>query len=181
MVDCFELFELQISTKIINTYSFNAGREVLKLRRKLMLSIYSRSRTDREVAKIMKHPARFKEGILDGARKSGRAIQKRATTMLSTGTRSGRKYPNLKFQSSAPGEYPRSQSGELMRTVYYDSSPTSIRVGATATHALYLEEGTKRMSARPHPSLPWLRLAMELEERNIVNYLRESVREKLEC
>ena len=146
-----------------------------------MLSIYSRPRTDREIAKIMKHPLLFKEGILDGARKAGRTIQKRATTMLSTGTRSGRKYPNLKFQSSAPGEYPRSQSGELLRTIYYDSSHTSIRVGATANHALYLEKGTKRMSARPHPSLPWLRLAMELEERNIENYLRDGVREKLQC
>ena len=76
-----------------------------------MLDIFAPRSTDIKVSKLMKHPSLFKRGIQEGAMLAGRSIQRRATTMLGTGTRTGRKYSGLPNRSSAPGEYPRSQSG----------------------------------------------------------------------
>jgi hypothetical protein len=102
--------------------------------------------------------------------------------MLSTGSRTGRKYKGNPFVSSAPGEYPRSQSGALRDSIYYDANSIhDFRIGATAKHAIYLEGGTRFMSARPHPDLPFMQLAMELEERNIENYLQDGPYQEIRC
>lgn len=78
---------------------------------------------------------------------SGDAIQAKFTAGL-TGGHSGRKYSNLPNQSSAPGEYPATQSGRLLggtskATVY----GKEIEVGTTARHARYLM-GTRKMAKR---------------------------------
>lgn len=111
--------------------------------------------------------------------KAGRSIQKRVTTLLSSGSRSGRKYRGLPNRSSAPGENPRTQSGRLARSVYYNSGVNQFSVGATEDHATYLTEGTKRMEARPHKNLPFFELAIEQEEKNTEEYLTKGVKDEI--
>jgi hypothetical protein len=123
---------------------------------------------------------RWRRGIRTATNLSGRAIQRRATTLLATGSRSGEHYRGQPHRSSAPGEYPRSQSGRLLRSIYYATSGFhSFRIGATEPHADFLERGTALMSARPTIKLPWMQKAMKLEERNITNYLRREVTKEL--
>lgn len=147
-----------------------------------MLEIVIPKSTQKINQSIMEAPVRFRKGIRAGANNSGRSIQKRVTTMLGTGTRSGVHYRKLPHRSSAEGEYPRSQSGRLARSVYYHANKEEeFRVGATEKHAKWLSDGTVKMRARPHPKLPWMQLAMEIEERNIENYLQLGPEEALKC
>lgn len=79
---------------------------------------------------------------------------------LNSGGRSGVKYPNLPNRSSAPGEYPRTQSDKLARQM---TMPTASgrqgEFGETAFHARFLEFGSPKgkIKPRPHlrPSLKW--------------------------
>lgn len=144
-----------------------------------MLKITMNKRALNFQAELGSHPRKWREGIKEGAMLAGRSIQKRITTNLSTGSRSGRKYRNLPHRSSAPGENPRSQSGGLVRGVYFDANDKRLVLGNREDHAAYLTKGTKYMKARPHKDLPFYELAMEQEERNTENYLRNGVRRKL--
>lgn len=65
----------------------------------------------------------------------------------------GRKYKSLPNRSSAPGETPAPQSGELRQnwddeTIVAGNSVTS-RIKSNEKHAEYLEGGTKKMGKRP--------------------------------
>lgn len=65
----------------------------------------------------------------------------------------GRKYKSLPNRSSAPGETPAPQSGELRQnwddeTIVAGNSVTS-RIKSNVKHAEYLEGGTEKMGKRP--------------------------------
>lgn len=65
----------------------------------------------------------------------------------------GRKYKSLPNRSSAPGETPAPQSGELRQnwddeTIIAETSVTS-RIKSNVKYAEYLEGGTKKMGKRP--------------------------------
>lgn len=65
----------------------------------------------------------------------------------------GRKYKSLPNRSSAPGETPAPQSGELRQnwddeTIIAGDRVTS-RIKSNVKYAEYLEDGTKKMSKRP--------------------------------
>ena len=65
----------------------------------------------------------------------------------------GRKYKSLPNRSSAPGETPAPQSGELRQdwddeTIIAETSVTS-RIKSNVKYAEYLEVGTKKMGKRP--------------------------------
>lgn len=83
-----------------------------------------------------------------------------AFQMLNSGGRSGKKYPGLPNQSSAPGEPPRTQSGKLAGSMTEPvASGLEGRFGETAYHAQFLENGSPggKIKPRPHlrPSLDW--------------------------
>ena len=100
--------------------------------------------------------------------------------MLNTSTRTGRHYSGLRFRSSAPGEYPRGQSGKLTRSIAYATSGiNTLRISSNVVYAKYLEEGTVNMSARPHKKLGWMRLAIELEEGITERYLQQEPAKEL--
>ena len=66
---------------------------------------------------------------------------------------SGRKYKSLPNRSSAPGETPAPQSGELRQnwddeTIIGGNRVTS-RIKSNAKHAEYLENGTSKIASRP--------------------------------
>lgn len=145
-----------------------------------MLKITIPKRTTRVEIKLQRLRKDWDRGIMNGTKLAGRTIQRRATTLLGTGSRTGVHYRGLPHRSSAEGEYPRSQSGRLMRSIYYSATGTdSFRVGATEKHANFLEHGTRIMKARPNPFNPWLRKAMGDEERNVTEYLKNGVLKEL--
>jgi len=145
-----------------------------------MLNIEPTKATRKAENKILRSQKLWEKGIMNGAKLAGRSVQQRAEKMLTTGTRTGRKYKNLPNRSSAEGEAPRSQSGRLVRSIYFNAgSSTQFSVGATARHAIFLERGTKFMGARPNPKLPWLKLSIHLEEGNTEKYLKERVLEQI--
>jgi len=69
------------------------------------------------------------------------------TKKSTTGYKRGRKthYP------SVPGHMPARDTGELISRITYDSYANKIEIGAEAgaPYAIYLEEGTNKMDARP--------------------------------
>jgi hypothetical protein len=147
-----------------------------------MLKMVLPKHTSKVTNHIASAESKFQEGIKNGAYLAGNNVVRTAKSHLDDGTRTGVKYSRLPNQSSAPGENPKTQSGELAKSIYYDAgSIHEFRVGATAEHAKYLEFGTKHIKARPHPSLPWLQLAIEVEERNTENFLRNCVTKELKC
>lgn len=66
---------------------------------------------------------------------------------------SGRKYKRLPNRSSAPGETPAPQSGELRQNwddeTIIDGNRVTSRIKSNAKHAKYLENGTSKMASRP--------------------------------
>lgn len=73
------------------------------------------------------------------------------------GSHSGVKYPNLPRQSSAPGEYPATQSGGLIATIRSKSRLNSakyanlqgeVTIGSNQPYSAYLRQGTRKMARR---------------------------------
>lgn len=92
-----------------------------------------------------------KRGIRLALHDIGAIVGNYVEVLLTTGARTGRKYPNLPNRSSARGEPPRSQSGRLVRSYNYKvSSWHQMTVGESATYAGFLEDGTRKMRPRPH-------------------------------
>lgn len=60
------------------------------------------------------------------------------------GSHSGVHYPNLPNRSSAPGEFPATQSGRMLGSQYTEASETEVTHGTTAAHSVYML-GTSRM------------------------------------
>lgn len=59
---------------------------------------------------------------------------------------------------SAPGQYPRKLSGQLMRSITYqfDKSKMELTVGSNLVgYPSFLQSGTRFMQARPFLSLSW--------------------------
>lgn len=146
-----------------------------------MLKIIAVPPTRKKEQFLSKLNPKFKRGIKNGSLKCGEAIINQATQKLISGTRTGRKYPQLPNRSSAPGEYPKNQSGRLKDSLYAKASFSELKIGAKAKHGLYLEFGTSRMSARPNAKNPWLQMAMRLQRRNIRNYLTREVLKEIRC
>lgn len=113
---------------------------------------------------------RFKTGIVIGAKMAGRSVQKRVTTMLATGQRTGRMYKGMPHRSSAEGEMPRSQSGRLLRSVFYEASSShQFRVGATESYAERLAK------IRKIKGEDWFKHVIGLEESITEQYLHNCV------
>lgn len=93
--------------------------------------------------------------------KSALIIENTAKTGLQTGSRSGRTYKrrSVTHKASAPGEYPKTDTGKLVRNIF------SMKVGSFhyiigsrgngAPHGKWLEFGTMKMRPRP-----WLSRAL---------------------
>ena len=70
--------------------------------------------------------------------------------------KSGIKYPWLRVRSSAPGEAPAAQTGQLRASITWERWLPGLRaVGTNVEYGRFLELGTSRMKPRPflRPSL----------------------------
>ena len=66
--------------------------------------------------------ARIQAAISQAGNMAGQEIVKRARDGILSGAKSGRHYPGLPNQSSAPGEYSANQSGDLLNSINYRMS-----------------------------------------------------------
>lgn len=78
----------------------------------------------------------------------GRVLKSHHINKLTTGSRSGRLYGT--HRASAPGEYPASRSGNLVKSVGVDLGNKQLVFGEGVHYAKYLEHGTGKMEPRPH-------------------------------
>lgn len=87
--------------------------------------------------------------------------QKQAIASISTGTRRGRIYKrrSIEHQASAPGELPKTDTGQLVRNIFFRKNKRadySTGSKATVPYGFWLEFGTRKMAKRP-----WLRPAAD--------------------
>ena len=102
------------------------------------------------MAKLQKLPQAATDQINTALDSSGQALADDAVTKIDGGARTGRMYGN--HQASAPGEYPKSRTGELVASIFKRLESLSVMVGSGLDYGKFLELGTSRMAARP-----WLR------------------------
>jgi HK97 gp10 family phage protein len=80
-------------------------------------------------------------------------------------------------QTSAPGEYPASDTGRLANSVEFDVSQvgrTEAIVGTNLVYGRYLEFGTSRMAARP-----WLLPSFQKATQRVETLLKRELEAKL--
>jgi hypothetical protein len=122
-------------------------------------------------------PRHWNKGIKKGLKLSGKSIMRETKRILETGSRSGVHYSGQPNQSSAPGEAPASQSGDLVRSGYYKTrGARQLEVGEKEPYAAYLEhdQSGRRIAPRPH-----LKTAMANKARDVQNYLYRMVERQI--
>ena len=93
-----------------------------------------------------------RKAIRRGSIRNARGMVKILKEGLQNPPKSGVKYKSLPNKSSAPGEYPATQSGTLLKSVKSRSVGLGFKFGYGAKHGKFLELGTKRRIA-PRPGI----------------------------
>lgn len=104
-------------------------------------------------------------------------IHKTITYELDNGTRSGRIYKRkngITHRASAAGEYPKTDTGTLKRSVHFTVKYLSASVGSNLDYAKWLEEGTSRMAPRP-----WLQRSFDAKQKEIQQLLDAAIKDAL--
>ena len=124
------------------------------------------SKTNKDLEKLHKKAAKVDKGISETNNNLNKQIQDvlfvggndMRNTIITSMTHTKRnpvdrsvKRGNKRHWPSAPGHPPAIDTGELRRSIMFDVRGTELEVGsyAGAPYAKYLEEGTRKMAARP--------------------------------
>lgn len=109
------------------------------------------------IASIAGAPDNFRLGLRDAGNMVGQILVRRTQQGMRDGPQTGRIYPRLPRQSSAPGEYPAIQSGQLVGSLGYDVVGSNrLEFGSRGAfnkgydYAVGLHEGTSKMAPRPY-------------------------------
>lgn len=118
-----------------------------------MISIRPKYKSKRSLI----HLKRSADGIRIGLRQAlfeiGRENVKHTRKLIADKNKNGRIYiiNGFRHQASAPGEAPANLTGTLQKSVGYTvRGSQQMEFGDTIYYGRYLEEGTKKMAARPH-------------------------------
>tara|TARA_R110000744_G_scaffold337505_1_gene442707 strand:+ start:43 stop:489 length:447 start_codon:yes stop_codon:yes gene_type:complete len=83
----------------------------------------------------------------------GQLIRSEAIKSIQTGAKSGIVYekynPRRSHRSSAPGQAPASDTGNLVSKIIVKNSKDQVQVQSNADYSKFLEYGTSKMDARP--------------------------------
>ena len=83
----------------------------------------------------------------------GQLIRSEAIKSIQTGAKSGIVYekynPRRSHRSSAPGQSPASDTGNLVSKIIVKNNKDEVRVQSNANYSKFLEFGTSKMLARP--------------------------------
>lgn len=105
---------------------------------------------------MVKHLQAHKDNIRDSLRIHGSDVKKRLVNIVKSSRGTGRKYPQLPNRSSAPGEYPVSQSGKLVKGFGYRARVNELliynraRSKTGAPYPAFLNDGTRKMEPRQY-------------------------------
>lgn len=116
-----------------------------------MITITASRKTKEVLIKIPGHLLRHKKALEKSLHEIGQDVVTEATRLINSPPKTGRKYPQLPNQSSAPREAPATQSGKLAKSGGYKvRNPYEMTVGEKVDYAEWLENGTRKMKPRPH-------------------------------
>ena len=111
---------------------------------------------DRCIRRINDIPLQARDGIGKALAMSVVEMDALAKQSIQGGKRSGRTYTrrSVRHQASAPGEYPKTDTGQLVASLFFRvaADKLSALFGTKLAYGRWLEYGTSRMLPRP-----WLR------------------------
>lgn len=123
-----------------------------------------------------------KDDIYDVLVTGGQNIRNRIIRSMRDSPKTGKLYFKYNrggkavfYRASSPGNYPRPDSGDLLRSIQMDERVDEVEVGSTITkpnYPLFLEKGTARMAARP-----WLERSFKAYEPDIKRNLMKALRD----
>ena len=118
----------------------------------MSIRIKSDSKNKKTFVDIDRMPGANSRAITGSLQEIGSESVSHLRNMVRTGERSGRLYGT--HRASAPGEPPAARpNSRLSRTMRYTvRGDFQCEFGDTAPYGGYLEEGTRKMEARPHVS-----------------------------
>ena len=117
-----------------------------------MFTIEIDNRSRKVLLNFGKLPQQFRKAVRRGHIRNGRELSKILKAGIKNPPKSGVKYRSLPNRSSAVGEYPANQSGNLMKSVKWKVGGLRLLVGygTEARYGRFLELGVRgRMGPRP--------------------------------
>ena len=85
-------------------------------------------------------------------------------------------------RASSPGNYPRVDSGGMIRSIKVDSRLFEVEVGSRISdpaYPVYLEEGTEEKGAVKMEPRPWLECSFKKEEPRIEHKVNDAIRKTI--
>lgn len=135
----------------------------------------------RALASLARAAGAFKNGLHDAAELAGQLLARDVTRGMQEGPQSGTTHPGAKRQSSAPGEYPAIQSGQLVGSIEYEVQGShALTFGSRGAlnrgydYAVGLHEGNARFASRPY-----LTLTVNRTQAEVTRILGETVYRKV--
>lgn len=133
---------------------------------------------DKLIRKLSQLPIDMRAGIGTALAVSVVQLDAYAKQKIQGGGRSGQVYRRrtVTHQSSAPGEFPKSDTGQLVASLYFRVAADKLSAffGTKLNYGTYLEYGTSRMRARP-----WLRPTLKANEQSIAGRIKQAVSDAL--
>lgn len=104
---------------------------------------------------LLKQLKKHEDNIRGALKTHGKDVKDELRKVIATSVGNGVHYAGLPNRSSSRDNPPVSQSGQLENMFYYKTSPLLLRIGNKANnkgapYPTFLEEGTKKMGARPY-------------------------------
>jgi HK97 gp10 family phage protein len=133
---------------------------------------------DKLMRQLKALPISARSGVGSALASSVIILDAYAKQKIQGGGRSGRTYRrrSVTHQASAPGEFPKTDSGQLVSSLFFrvGADKLSAFFGTKLAYGRYLEFGTSRMAARP-----WLRPTLRANSDVIIKRVRDAVKEAI--
>lgn len=119
---------------------------------------------------------KVRAGAMRGVMRGTERVHDLGTRKIMDPPKTGKKWPGLPNQSSAPGESPATQSGRLQQSgsTRYNEPALTGTAEWTVAHAMPLEVGTEDMAARPF-ARPALAESVEGIEADVAEEIRKAL------
>lgn len=132
----------------------------------------TKSGEEKAISSLEGAASRVGLGLRDGGNMVGNMLVRETQRGMRDGPQSGRVYPRLKRQSSAPGEYPAIQSGQLVGSIGHEMhGDHQLIFGSRGAfnggfdYAIGQHEGTSKMGPRPYLTLTVNKMQGQIQAR----------------
>ncbi len=135
---------------------------------------------DKVTGRFEELPRAIRRGVLQALSAIALVLQNRCRAALQRGPKTGRvnrKSTGVIHQASAPGEFPATDTGTLVRSVLGEVKKTTLEavLSASTIYAKWLELGTRKMLPRPF-LVPTLEIVKEEAVTIIKKFVKMEVR-----